>query len=194
MPNLIKDFNPGKISQIATGSVTAKAFVRLANGVIGFVDSISNLSSGDQVTYLTSGVVEAACATGVTASIGATAWWDSDNSTIVATAPATGFIVGTFNKAKVSGELNALIALNVTHKTFGMSYTVVAGDDTANSVALVTGLGTIEMVHVGVRRSNVQLATNPTVTISGGTVTIGDTGGGYTLTTGDILLLTVTGY
>jgi predicted RecA/RadA family phage recombinase len=68
--------------------------------------------TGDVVTGIHIGQFEVTCATGVTASVGADAYYDEANRTVV-TAPGTGIIyIGTFAKAKTSGQLIATVWLN----------------------------------------------------------------------------------
>lgn len=66
------------------------------------------------------------------------------------------------------------------------SYTVVAADDTANTVALDTGLSSITVALVQVVRSGKASTSDAAVSWSGGTLTVAD-GSTYVLTTGDVL-------
>lgn len=65
-------------------------------------------------------------------------------------------------------------------------YTVVAGDDTANSVAIDTGLSSIESVLVQVRRAGKVATSDAAVSYTGGVLTVAD-GSTYVLTTNDVV-------
>lgn len=68
----------------------------------------------------------------------------------------------------------------------GGSYTVTAGDDTANTTAITTGLSSITTFDVKVIRSGKNVASDTSLSASGGTLTVAD-GSSYTLTNGDVI-------
>jgi len=65
-------------------------------------------------------------------------------------------------------------------------YTVVADDDTANTVGLATGLGVIVSHVVQVLRAGIPILGDGLVTTTGGTIALSD-GATYVLTTGDVI-------
>jgi len=81
------------------------------NGVPHVLINLANAVSGEVVSGVYSGEFEITCATGVTASVGADAYYDEANRTVV-TAPGASIIyLGTFEAAKTSGQLVARIRL-----------------------------------------------------------------------------------
>ena len=95
-------------------------------------------------------------------------WGDSST-------PSTG-------SASAAGNLGSL---NHTYAAGG-SYTVTAGDDTANTTAITTGLSSITTFDVKVIRSGKNVASDTSLSASGGTLTVAD-GSSYTLTNGDVI-------
>lgn len=71
-------------------------------------------------------------------------------------------------------------------------HTVTAAEAAANTLTKTfTEIGQIGCHVVQAYRANVLLATNPTVTRANNALTIANTGGGYSLTEGDVLHLLV---
>lgn len=66
------------------------------------------------------------------------------------------------------------------------AHTVTAGEDTANTVDIVTGLDNITALFVQIYRSGVDINSNQAVSYSGGTITVAN-GATYVLTAGDVL-------
>lgn len=66
------------------------------------------------------------------------------------------------------------------------TYTVVAGDDSAGTVAINTGLTTIETPIVQVVRAGKVATSDAAVSCSGGVLTVAD-GSVYALATGDVI-------
>lgn len=97
-------------SALAPGDV-----VRLFPSLIGIVLGTQNIASGDPVSYATEGKWELPSASGTTAAVGAPAWWDSSSSLVVTSQPTSGFYIGRFTVAKVSGQTVAVIELNAQH-------------------------------------------------------------------------------
>lgn len=73
-----------------------------------------------------------------------------------------------------------------TGAVVGGSYSVTAGDDTANTKAITTGLSTITTQVVQVLRSGKNVASDIAISVSGGTLTVAD-GSTYVLTSGDVI-------
>jgi predicted RecA/RadA family phage recombinase len=105
----------GSDSQITLTAATTYApgdVVRMAPNIIGVVVGTKDIASGDSFTVQTEGKYELPCATGVTGSLGAAAWWDSSGLTVVSSAPTAGWYLGRYAKAKVSGQLVAIVDIN----------------------------------------------------------------------------------
>ena len=65
-------------------------------------------------------------------------------------------------------------------------YTASAGDATATTVALVTGLTAIEYCHAYIRRTGKTATSDAAVSYAGGTITVA-AGSTYVLTAGDVI-------
>jgi hypothetical protein len=86
------------------------------NGVPNVLINLANAVSGEVVSGVYAGEFEVTCATGVTASAGADAFYDEANRTVV-TAPGANIIyLGTFEAAKTSGQLVARVRLAGSNK------------------------------------------------------------------------------
>lgn len=70
--------------------------------------------------------------------------------------------------------------------TKGGAYTVIAGDDTANTKTIATGLGSISAVNVMILRAGKVVASDPAVSTSAGNLVVAD-GSTYVLTTNDVI-------
>src|SRR5574343_841226 len=88
-------------------------------GMACVLSFLGNKSAGDVVTGLYEGEFEINCASGVTASEGADAFYDEANRTVV-TAGGSGIIyLGTFAKDKTSGQTVATVMLRGSSARFG---------------------------------------------------------------------------
>lgn len=67
------------------------------------------------------------------------------------------------------------------------TYTMVAGDATANTKAITTGLDAITAYFVQIFRSGVLLNLDQAVSVSGGTITVADGASTYAITAGDVV-------
>ncbi len=115
-------------------------------------------------------------------------------ATVVATQPTTGYPIGVFDVA-ASTELFAMVRLNAKPLIQVIAHTVTAGEATANAGTIATGFTTILAYTLQVRRAGVvlYLLGNPTVSVTGGVITFGDTGSGYDTTENDIVTAVVSG-
>lgn len=77
------------------------------------------------------------------------------------------------------------IATDDGQYSFG-TYTAVAGDDTAGTVSIATGLSSITSFLVQIFRSGVPLFSDQAVSASGGNIVVAD-GATYALTAGDVI-------
>lgn len=101
------------------------------------------------------------------------------------------------NKAfsTVNTQVNAnitAIALNTAARTANTgitkaaAYTVTAGDDTANTKTIATGLTAITAKVVQIMRANVTVTGDAAISVSSGNIIVAD-GSTYVLTAGDII-------
>jgi len=67
------------------------------------------------------------------------------------------------------------------------TYTMVAGDDTAGTTSIDTGLSAITMFIVQIYRSDVGVFSDQDVSASSGNLVIADGGATYALTAGDVV-------
>lgn len=67
------------------------------------------------------------------------------------------------------------------------AYTAVAGDDSAGTLDIDTGLDSIESLNVLILRSDVPVYSDQDVSYSGGTITVADGAATYAITAGDVI-------
>ena len=103
--------------KITAGAALVPGQVMAAfGGRAGIVMGTINIASGDPAVLALDGMWEIDCATGTTASAGDKAFYNTSTKLVV-TAGGTDIIaIGSFAKAKTSGQLKATIALNVASK------------------------------------------------------------------------------
>lgn len=154
--------------------------IKTAFGVAVMTGS-ENAASGAERSYVTEGLVEVACATGTTASVGDDAYYNTSTSLVVTSQPSAGYYIGKFANAKTSGQLTATIILNKTPAVRYIKSTYASGTWTVN-----TGLTTVEGYIVMVANSSGVQGQQPTVTESSGTITIASTSAKYTVTAADV--------
>lgn len=82
----------------------------------------------------------------------------------------------------------ALLAQLAANVPAGGSYTCDGDDDTAGTLDIVTGLGTVTSYNVMILRSGVPIFSDQAISESGGTITVADGGATYAITTGDVIL------
>lgn len=82
-------------------------------------------------------------------------------------------------------ELDAALANAGTVKAG--AYAVVAGDDTAGTVDIVTGLSAVTSYVVFILRSGVPIYSDQAVSEASGTITVADGGATYALTADDVI-------
>lgn len=102
---------------------------------------------------------------------------------------ATGaFRVGiALEAATADGDVIEILRDEVEAAAFARgAYTVTAGDDTANTVDITTGLDNVTAFLVQVVRSGKHVSSDPAVSVSGGTLTVAN-GSTYVLTAADVL-------
>lgn len=166
------------------------------------VSAPGGVASGDQYTARRAGIFDVKCASSDTWSAGALLYWDDTNGKAVATKPTTGTFwrLGFALADKTSGQVLNRVLLNARARTEVIEYTVTSDDNTANTVTIPTGFASITGMSLQVRRSGKVLGVQCEATFSrsGGDITVADAAGstpaGYTLTTSDVLAITVTGY
>lgn len=92
----------------------------------------------------------------------------------------------TFTPAGTISQVTGTNTAIVTGEASG-AYTVVAGDDTAGTKAIATGLTAIDTFRVQIRRAGVDVSADAIVSASAGTLTVADGGATYALTAGDVI-------
>lgn len=85
------------------------------------------------------------------------------------------------SNAQVTGTNTAIVTGFAANKS-----TVSAGEDTANTKSIATGLTAPDMFHMRVLRTNVDVTGDAVQTVSGGDLVIAD-GATYVLTEGDVV-------
>lgn len=69
----------------------------------------------------------------------------------------------------------------------GGSKTASAGEDTANTCSIVTGLSSVTTYHVQILRAGKDFTSLAAISESAGTITVADNAASYVLTAGDVI-------
>ncbi len=106
----VSDINEIKI--VAAAALVPGQVVAAYGGRAGIVRGTQNIAIGDPAVLTLDGIWEIDCASGTTASAGDDAFFNTSTNLVV-TAGGTNIIwIGTFLRAKTSGQTKAVIALN----------------------------------------------------------------------------------
>jgi predicted RecA/RadA family phage recombinase len=116
LPRIVQKFEFGQRNVITPALVSSRLWtagdIWLDGGQAVFYNGIRDVGAGVEVNVTYVGTFTAPCATGVTAAIGADAYYDTVNQTVVAGSGSNIILIGKFALAKTSGQLTALVRLN----------------------------------------------------------------------------------
>lgn len=166
---------------------------QLADGNPAYVDGLQTNVAGQEYAAIREAIGDVPCASAVVASAGDEAYWDTSAKTLKVAdaqngAPANCIYAGLFGQDKADGETTAQLLLG-----FEAEERHIKAVYTSGTWAVKTGFASLITYEVTINRAGVQLATNPTLSVSGGTLTIADTASGYGRQADDIAMITVTG-
>ena len=116
LPKVVQRYEFGQRNVVTPALVSSRLWtagdIWLDGGQAVFYNGLRDVGAGVEVNVSYVGTFDAPCATGVTAAIGADAFYDTVNQTVVAGSGANIILIGKFAVAKTSGQLRALVRLN----------------------------------------------------------------------------------
>lgn len=152
-----------------------------------FMVALHAAANGAEVVGATEGVWTLTCNADDVIAVGAPLYFDASEDELTLTA-AGNIYAGIAVSAAGATVTSVDVKLGQTsNAVLGGSYTAVAGDATANTLDIVTGLTAIASAVVQIRRADIDVTSLADISWTGGTITVADNSTDYVITADDVI-------